>query len=145
MGGAWIDLEEHGDKDDFYRVCTALHSDEKDPEFMFQDSEDIPEGLVDEHGIDASLWAWLKDRDKHDEDAVEAYIKLRGTWDESDFLDSYVGEFDSWTDLAYHMVEEQGLLDGIPEHIQYYFDYGLYGNDLRVEMSEENGYYFRDT
>ena len=33
--GAWLDLTEYDDAEDFYKACAELHKDEQDPEFMF--------------------------------------------------------------------------------------------------------------
>ncbi|MNL78164.1 Antirestriction protein (ArdA) [compost metagenome] len=44
IAGGWLDLSDYSNKDEFYQACTQLHADEEDPEFMFQDYENIPEG-----------------------------------------------------------------------------------------------------
>ena len=44
--GAWLNLADYADKDAFYAACAELHKDESDPEFMFQDHEGIPEGMI---------------------------------------------------------------------------------------------------
>ena len=35
--GAWLDLSDYADKEEFYEACRELHKDEEDAEFMFQD------------------------------------------------------------------------------------------------------------
>lgn len=40
---------------------------------------------------------------------------------------------DNMTDVAYQYIEETGILDQIPEHLQSYFDYEAYGRDLSFE------------
>lgn len=52
--GKWLDLFDYSDKDEFMEACRELHEDEEDPEFMFQDIEDIPEALISE--------SWLSDK-----------------------------------------------------------------------------------
>ena len=37
--GAWLDLSDYSDKEDFYEACRELHKDEEDAEYMFQDWE----------------------------------------------------------------------------------------------------------
>lgn len=44
--GKWFDLSDFTDKDDFMTACAELHKDEEDPEFMFQDWENIPDDLI---------------------------------------------------------------------------------------------------
>ena len=48
LGGAWVDLTTFKDWDEFEKWCkTTLHSDEKDPEIMFQDTANIPKCFVE--------------------------------------------------------------------------------------------------
>lgn len=44
---------------------------------------------------------------------------------------------DTMEDVAYQIVEEQGLLNGAPELAQRYFDYAGFGRDLEIE-----GYFY---
>ena len=46
--GKWLDLSDYSDKDEFMEACRELHKDDQDPEFMFQDYENIPEALISE-------------------------------------------------------------------------------------------------
>ena len=47
LDGEWVDLIQFSNKEEFYECCRALHEDEPDAEFMFQDWEYIPDR---EHG-----------------------------------------------------------------------------------------------
>lgn len=40
---------------------------------------------------------------------------------------------DNMEDVAYQVVNESGLLDGVPETIKGYFDYEAYGRDIDIE------------
>ena len=44
--GAWLNLSDYLDKEDFYEACRELHKDEEDAEFMFQDWENVPGELL---------------------------------------------------------------------------------------------------
>lgn len=44
----------------------------------------------------------------------------------------YYPDCDSMADVAYHLVNETGMLDGIPDDITRYFDYEAYGRDLDI-------------
>ena len=44
--GEWLDLSHYASKDDFLAACAELHSDESDPELMFQDWEEMPAQFV---------------------------------------------------------------------------------------------------
>lgn len=54
--GKWLDLTDYSSKDEFYEACKELHSDEQDPEFMFQDWENIPAAYVGESWIDENVF-----------------------------------------------------------------------------------------
>jgi antirestriction protein len=58
--------------------------------------------------------------------------------------DDFIGNFDTITDLAYHYVEETGLLYGVHESIAMYFDYDSFGRDLELngDVTSYNNYYF---
>ncbi len=56
IAGAWLELADYKDKNDFIRACRELHKDERDPELMFQDYENIPSWMISESSIDAELW-----------------------------------------------------------------------------------------
>lgn len=142
--GKWLDLEDYIDKEEFLKACAELHSDEEDPEFMFQDWEGIPDDMINESHISPECWTLLDAYEKYDEDAVKAYIYCFGEWNESDFQDRYRGEFRSWEDMAEELLEETGQLDEIPENLRYYFDYEKYARDLRIggDFTEHDGYYF---
>ena len=53
--GEWVQIDKYNLKG-FYRKCAEIHSDEKDPEFMFQDHEGIPSQLISESWIDERLF-----------------------------------------------------------------------------------------
>ena len=55
LSGAWLDLSDYSDKEEFYEACRELHKDEEDAEYMFQDWENVPEGLIGESWISAQL------------------------------------------------------------------------------------------
>ena len=142
LKGEWLDLEDYACKQDFYEACAELHSDEADPEFMFQDHEDIPKFFVGESYLSDDIWSYMDCA--MDEGVKKAYVEVRDRWDEDDCSSSYIGEFYSFTKLAEYLVDEQGLLGELPKHLQYYFDYKAYGRDIRLngDVVEENGYFF---
>lgn len=140
--GAWLDLEDYASKDDFYEACAELHSDEVDPEYMFQDHEDIPDFFIGESHLSDDIWSYMDCR--MDDEVKKAYVEAKYRWDEEDCESSYIGEFTNFTDLAEYLVDEHGTLSEIPEHLQYYFDYEAYGRDIRLngDVVEENGHFF---
>jgi len=142
--GKWLYIENYSDKEEFLKACAELHSDEEDPELMFQDWEGVPDDMVSECWLDPECWELIEAYDEFDEDAVKAYIYCFGEWNRGDFQDRYRGEYDSWKDFAEQLVDELGYLYEIPEHLRYYFDYEKYARDLRLggDVCEHDGYYF---
>ncbi len=148
LAGAWLNLADYSDKKQFMKACYELHADEEDPELMFQDYENIPEGLVGESWISEKVWDLMTFT--IDYEIVEAYCSLflSGRLDDEDLSDledkiteRYVGHFDSVYDFGYAMVHEWGSLE-IPESLEYYFDYERYGRDCSYDFYDKNGYYF---
>lgn len=58
IGGAWVSLNNCDSYSDFLKKCATIHKDEKDPEFMIQDYEDMPDGL--------SCGEWLSEQEFND-------------------------------------------------------------------------------
>lgn len=144
LAGAWLDLEDYADTTEFLAACSELHTDEDDPEFMFQDWEGIPGTLITESSIAPEVWEVLEAMDDYEPGAVDAYISIFGEWDKQSFEERYRGYFDSWEAMAEEFLEETGGLAGIPEHLRSYFDYKKYANDIRLsgDMREEGDYFF---
>ena len=57
LSGAWLDLSDYSDKEEFYEACRELHKDEEDAEYMFQDYENIPEALISESWISENFFS----------------------------------------------------------------------------------------
>ena len=65
-----------------------------------------------------------------------------------EFNDEYQGYYDgsegAEVEFAYKYIEEHGILSEIPEHLQYYFDYKAYANDLFInDFVDYDGHVFR--
>lgn len=140
--GAWIDLEKVYDYEELLKVCSKLHSDEEDPEFMVQDFQNFPKDFyyecLDEDDFD-KIKAYLELG--NEKEAYEAYLEATGDEDISNFRDRYMGEWDSEEDFAEHIVEEC-----YPEvqnsQLGYYFDYSRYARDLFMDYIYWDGHVF---
>lgn len=139
--GGWFDLSDFSDRSDFIDACLELHQDEKEPELMFQDWEEIPDGLITESTIDPALWEIMEEADM---EAVIAYIKCFGEWDRDAFHELYRGKWNSWEDMVYDLLEGTGELNGLPEYLRSYFDYEGFAESMRLarDMVEEDGHFF---
>jgi len=142
IAGAWLDLEDYSNRNEFYEACAELHDDEEDCEYMFQDWEDIPDAFIGESHIDEEFWDYMNY--PADEDAKAAYCACFGEWDADRFNERYRGEFRSWKDMAESFADEMGYLSDVPDHLQYYFDYEKYANGIRCsgDMVEDNLHFF---
>lgn len=58
IAGAWISLAECESYGDFLAKCKDVHKDEREPEFMIQDTSDFPDGL--------SCMEWISESDFND-------------------------------------------------------------------------------
>ena len=54
--GKWLHLADYTTKRKFIAACRELHSDEHDPEFMYQDVAAIPESMYSESHISDEVW-----------------------------------------------------------------------------------------
>jgi antirestriction protein len=130
--GAWLYLENYADADAFYVACARLHSDECDPEFMFQDYENFPQFLYSECGNIEEIYEWL-DYDDDEKNAIEAWLNGISDIPIADWgqiIDKHNGIWESEQAFAWDLVENCGGFNDIPEHLQYYFDCESYARDL---------------
>lgn len=131
IAGEWLDLEDYIGRDTFYRACAALHRDELDPEFMFQDWEDIPDGMVSESHVSEDLWEWLE----LDEDDRELLAVYREDVDQSGSIETareaFNGKWSSEEDFAQDLYEELGYCDD-KNPLLSYVDWERVARDLRI-------------
>ena len=80
------------------------------------------EAVAGEYGIDAV--------------ALATYAEYEGfnDLDEAarEFEDHYAGCFDTLEAFAEEYAESTGLLDGVPDHLRFYFDMSLYARDMSL-------------
>lgn len=60
IDGAWIALAGCKDYEDFLAQCGKVHKDEREPEFMIQDTEDMPDGLTCMEWMDENTFNDIK-------------------------------------------------------------------------------------
>lgn len=83
LKGAWMDLDDYENKEEFLKACLELHKDEKDPELMFQDREienDWEEGLYSECSVPEDYWDIKKAIEESyiDDDIFSAFMNIEG-------------------------------------------------------------------
>ncbi len=131
LKGAWLNLEDFSNAEAFYAACRKLHSDEHDPEIMFQDFEGFPSGYYGECFIKDELWDWLKldDDEKKMLDAYHTGVDQSGTIENA--RDAYEGTYESPEDWAYQILHDCG---DVPEHLEGYVDYKAYARDAGLNF-----------
>lgn len=112
-------------------------------EWAIHASEHIP--TKGEHPDIPILVEVMGDIEEHGAPYI-AYVNLKGGLEEAsvdDFYDRYNGEWKSPRELAYEYVEDTGMLRDVDETVCQYFDYDLFGTHMLQEMTEVDGYLFR--
>lgn len=150
--GKWLDLADYDNMDEFLDACRELHSDEEDPELMFQDWENIPDGLVSECSLNEYFFELREYLEEDEEEAFMVYADYYGielseeknAWKTVQiFRDRYQGRYDSESDFGW---EEYLLIEPeLPEIAKMYFDHEAFTRDLFLsDFTFEKGYVFRD-
>ena len=136
--GKWLKLSDYANRGEFYEACSKLHSDEEDPEYMFQDYENIPKGLIGESWLSDNIFEVLEAIDNLSNDDQEAFFiwcnndhanLSTSDIDEliSNFQSAYIAHYDSDEDFARELIEERNDLSDFAKQ---YFDYEAYARDL---------------
>lgn len=127
--GAWLDLEDYSDADAFEEACQSLHADEADPEFMYQDHEGIPEGMISESSLSADFWDWVE----LDDDDRELLAVYRDSVDQSGDIEAarnaFMGQAASPAEWAEEFLNDTGELADVPEQLRSYIDFESYARD----------------
>jgi antirestriction protein len=155
VGGKWFELDDYADIEEFYDACNEYHKDETEPEIMFTDSENIPDGYICEHSISERVWDFLELED-HDREVVEAYLHHFGfgygtvaaEQEHREILDKYTGSADTVEsfaeeELSYHLetlgAELPDFLIGCIDFNQLWRSYYRF---IYYNVIANNGYYF---
>lgn len=141
--GAWVNLTDYQNADEFVEDCLALHKDESDPELMFQDWEHIPEQFIGESFIDVAYWDYLAaiENSLLEAEVFEAAADLGIGFDDVEEL--YQGQYDSDEDFAYDFAEQIGVLDDEAQWPHNCVDWVRAARDLMCDYGESGGHYFR--
>ena len=75
IAGKWLQLSKYESKNEFLQMCKKLHKDESDPEFMFQDYENVSDSMIGESFISDEIWKVLAVLKKYDTNRQEAFAE----------------------------------------------------------------------
>ena len=147
--GKWIDVGNLSN-DEFTETIELLHSDEDDPEFMYQDF-DVPDSfrsLIEESFISNDFWAlkdWYNEQSQTQQMAFDAFVYLGHDPNPEQFEEAYVGEYASGAEYAEQLADELGELRNVPDYITNCIDWQhVWDSYLRYDFEEVNGYFFRN-
>jgi antirestriction protein len=133
IAGAWLDLEDYRDKEAFFEACKELHKDEADPELMFQDFEGFPKSYYSESSVSDELFAYLKlsEDDRKLLDVFRHGVCADGTIEQAReaFMGNGYSDESAW---AAEWLEETGLLEDVPKHLENYIDFEYYARDAGI-------------
>lgn len=76
-----------------------------------------------------------------DREAVAAFVAWYGAWAADAFENAYMGRYDSEQAFAEQYIDDTGLLSGIPENLQCYFDTEHFASDLFMSDYYFDGWY----
>lgn len=138
--GEWVALADYSSKEEFYDYIRQLHKDEADPEFMFQDWENIPSAFIGECSISDNIFDLIEVLSGLDDTEQEAFCSWAGylgydlanKYAENiiaEFRDAYCGQYDSEEAYAEELIEQ---CYDLPEFAQRYFDYEKFARDLFI-------------
>jgi antirestriction protein len=130
ISGDWLSLEDYANKEDFLAACKALHSDEADPELMFQDWEGVPDGMISECSLSDEIFDFIQldDKEKH---IVATYRdNIDQTASIEDATEAYRGTYESAADYAEEFYRETGSLKDVPNEVAYYIDWEKVARDM---------------
>ena len=139
LAGKWLNIKDYKNVDEFDKACRQLHSNEYDPEFMFQDWEYIPNKFIGGGWIDPKLFELIHHPNMEHIDINTLFDFL----DDVDFTnletyeiigkfeECYRGYWDSFREFAY---EEFGKC---PHgcHCENYIDWDKYAHDLQQDYT----------
>ena len=133
--GKWLDLEDYTSRDEFLEACQELHGP-GEHEFMFQDFENVPKGLISESHIAPEMWDWL-DLDDDERELLAVYqdnVNQDGDIDEA--RENFAGKFKDEEDWAYEFLRDThpafSSKNKENEILVQYFDFEAYARDARL-------------
>jgi antirestriction protein len=141
IGGAWLELDDYSDEQEFTDACLELHSDETDPELMFQDYENIPSAL---HDNITGIYEYIEfcKNSYLDQDAIDAGLYLGISLENLE--EAYQGQYDIDEDFAEAFAEERGLVDDNAQWPHNCIDWKRAARDFMYDYSSHDSYYFRN-
>lgn len=138
--GEWVSLPHEG----LEEILDKISNNGKD-ELLISDYEtDISNLKISEYEDSLQLNEIAEEIEEMREDeliAFQAYLEQYANNMEQALEEVRQGNYriyyncDNMEDVAYQVVNDCGLLDGVPEEVKIYFDYEAYGRDLDINRT----------
>lgn len=137
LQGKWLNVEDYDSKEAFLKACGELHEDERDPELMFQDWEDIPDGLISESWISDIIFQTNEIKSRVEDMGLDFSVFVEfcdyyGYKTQDEAIDKFENNFichGSLRDFAEECME-------IPDHLYNYIDWDAVVRDLSFDYDE---------
>ena len=135
--GEWVSLPHEG----LEEVLEKISNSGKDELFISDYETDINGLKVAEYEDILQLNEFAEEIEEMREDeliALQAYLEQYANDMEQALDEVRHGNYriyyncDNMEDVAYQVVNDCGLLDGVPEEVKIYFDYEAYGRDMEI-------------
>jgi len=148
--GKWLNPTDYDSRSDFYAACFELHADESDPELMFQDWENFPNGnaAINESGF--LEWDFIegfkKAQENHQAAAYVAFVEWSFNTDFDAFTDCYYGEAESEEAFTETYLHDTGALSEVPDWVKGAIDFEYLSRDLfSSDFTLQDGFVFRNS
>lgn len=134
--GEWVSLPHEG----LEEVLNKISNNGNDELFISDYETDISNLKISEYDDILQLNEIAEEIDNLSDDeviALQAYLEQYNDIEQA-LEEVRQGNYtiyydcDDMSDVAYQVVNESGLLDGVPEEVKIYFDYEAYGRDMEI-------------
>ena len=108
--GKWMDLSDYSGREEFYDACRELHSDEEDPELMFQDWENIPSAFIGESWLSDNIFEFMEaisNLSETEQDAFAVWLNYTSNDLSSEDIDDLISSFE----FFYRLTVDYDFLD----------------------------------
>lgn len=142
IAGKWLNLLDYADPSEFYAACAKLHSDETDPEYMFQDFDGFPRQYYSECGGITELYQYIDfiRESSLDLEIIEAGIALDIPLESIE--DAYYGSYSNDEDFAQNYAEDTGAITETVAWPYTHIDWESAARDLMQDYNDQDGHYF---
>ena len=142
IAGAWLDLDDYDDAEQFIDACQDLHKDEIDAELMFQDFDDIHKNYCHECIDVQEVYHYINACKVGVKDIIDAGLDCEIPLDS--IKDAYQGEYNNDVCFAQQRAEETSAISYDEKWPLNCVDWHKAARELMYDYSSSNNHYFSD-